>query len=127
MRNYNFSSSAGTQRQVFSATITPLAPVAELVVFNVANSEKISIAFAVTVAALTDVQIYARSDTNSEWFQITTEELYGYGRSDNSGDYQHTPPGVSGIVALATDIWAEVSFRASSAGAARLAITAGVE
>lgn len=127
MKNYDFGNTAGTNQQITVAKLVAAAAMAEVARFNVAKNDKITISFGVTVAALTGLNVWVRGDTNASWCQLPPSELYGYARSDSVNDYTTTPAGQSGMVMVATPYFSEVRIDATSAGAAVLSITAGLE
>jgi len=93
--------------------------------FNVTPLSRVTISIAVTIAALTGLEIWVRGDRAAEWIPLSLSQIEAYGRSDTGSDVTTIPVGVSGFVKLETLGWSEVQLRAKSAGAAALSITAG--
>lgn len=108
-----------------AAVLVAGAAVAPVATFNLTPLSRITISIAVTVAALTGLEIWVRGDRAAEWMQLSVSQVEAYGRNDAGSDVTTIPVGAAGFVKLETLGWADVQLRAKSAGAAVLSITAG--
>lgn len=126
MKNYNFGNQPGAQESITAALVANAAS-APVATFDVHSNKVLSVTALVSVAALTALTAFGRTDTNAAWIPIPRSEMLGYGRSDSSTDIGSTPANAAAMVALDCSLWSQVKLEATSAGAASLFITAGVE
>lgn len=128
MKNYNFGNPQSEQL-VKSTTLTASAQAVEIARFDVSQFASLSLTIGVTVAALTSLSVFARTDKNqsTQWMPISRTDFDGYGCTDASTDISRTAAGQSAIVTMPVSGWSEVRVDAASAGAAVTAATAGVE
>ncbi|MFS2004618.1 hypothetical protein ACEN9F_13430 [Duganella sp. CT11-25] len=108
-----------------AVTLTAGTAAAVIATFDVTPLSRLTISVAVTVAALTGFEVWARGDRNAKWIPLALSQVEAYGRDDAGTDVTTTPAGASGFVQLVALGWSEVQIRAKSAGAAALTITAG--
>lgn len=110
---------------VINVNLVAGAALADVVTLDITPVSIVTITLDVTVAALTGLEVWARSGKNGRWFPIAISQLYGAGRTDQGTDANTTPAGAACTLMLERKGWTDVLVKAKSAGAAKLQVTVG--
>lgn len=120
---FSFTASGYQSIDPITKILVPGASAVEIITLDLTPVKRATITIAVTVAALTGLEVWVRGDQNGEWMQLSLDQIYAYGRNDAGINPSNTPANVSCFVSV--EGWSDVQLRAKSAGAASLFITAG--
>lgn len=118
-------SSVYQQIDPVTATLVAGAAAAAVATFDITPISMVTITLDVAVSALTSVEVWVRGDKQARWISMPVDQLIGYGRSDVGTDINTTPSGAACFIMLNCLGWSDVQIKASSAGAAKLTISAG--
>lgn len=133
MSKVNWALSNATPNFILPVTLVAGAAAAVVATLDVRAVNQMTMSIDVSVAALTGLQVYARSDVNAKWVPIATvavdyTSVSGLAlsvRSDGAADLTTTPAGVTATFGISTAFWSDIQVLAASAGNAVLSITAG--
>lgn len=129
MNNNNFKQATYTTlfQQIDKAVVTlePGGAAQLAATFNTTPISCLTVTLGVAVSPLSDLEVWVRGDKYGSWFQLTLDQLLGYGRTDDDVDPTTTPAGAACFVMLDCAGWSDVRIKVVSPGAAQLTITAG--